>query len=69
MQVVCEATQNPSVSVQVGAFECLVRVMSEYYDKMSLYMEQALFGVGFISSSSRRGADSSVVDCGRYEAL
>jgi importin subunit beta-1 len=47
MQVVCEATQNPSVGVQVGAFECLVRIMSLYYDKMSLYMEQALFGVGF----------------------
>lgn len=45
MQVVCEATQNPSVAVQVGAFECLVRIMSLYYDKMALYMEQALFGV------------------------
>ncbi|KAF5314247.1 hypothetical protein D9619_011781 [Psilocybe cf. subviscida] len=45
MQVVCEATQNPSVAVQVGAFECLVRIMSLYYDKMALYMEQALFGL------------------------
>ncbi|GLB44148.1 putative importin-beta N-terminal domain [Lyophyllum shimeji] len=45
MQVVCEATQNPAVSVQVGAFECLVRIMSLYYDKMALYMEQALFGL------------------------
>lgn len=45
MQVVCEATQNPSVSVQVGAFECLVRIMGLYYDKMAFYMEQALFGV------------------------
>lgn len=45
MQVVCEATQNASVSVQVGAFECLVRIMGLYYDKMSLYMEQALFGL------------------------
>ncbi|KAL1697663.1 hypothetical protein EV121DRAFT_298246 [Schizophyllum commune] len=42
MQVVCEATQNQSVPVQVGAFECLVRIMSLYYEKMSLYMEQAL---------------------------
>lgn len=50
MQVVCEATQNPSVNVQVGAFECLVRIMSLYYDKMGLYMEQALFGVGLILS-------------------
>ncbi|KAG6899172.1 hypothetical protein C0993_012665 [Termitomyces sp. T159_Od127] len=45
MQVVCEATQNPSVAVQVGAFECLVRIMGLYYDKMALYMEQALFGL------------------------
>jgi importin subunit beta-1 len=45
MQVVCEATQNPTVAVQVGAFECLVRIMGLYYDKMALYMEQALFGV------------------------
>lgn len=49
MQVVCEATQNASVSVQVGAFECLVRIMGLYYDKMSLYMEQALFGVCTLS--------------------
>lgn len=45
MQVVCEATQNSSVQVQVGAFECLVRIMGLYYDKMGFYMEQALFGV------------------------
>lgn len=45
MQVVCEATQNPSVPVQVAAFECLVRIMSLYYDKMGFYMERALFGV------------------------
>lgn len=46
MQVVCEATQNPSVLVQVAAFETLVRIMSLYYDKMAYYMERALFGVG-----------------------
>ncbi|KAL0578066.1 karyopherin Kap95 [Marasmius crinis-equi] len=45
MQVVCEATQNPNVNVQVGSFECLVRIMDLYYDKMALYMEQALFGL------------------------
>ncbi|KAJ7226290.1 armadillo-type protein [Mycena rebaudengoi] len=45
MQVVCEATQNASVNVQVGAFECLVRIMGMYYDKMGFYMEQALFGL------------------------
>jgi len=45
MQVICEATQNQNVNVQVSAFECLVRIMGTYYDKMALYMEQALFGV------------------------
>ena len=45
MQVVCEATQNSNNAVQVGAFECLVKIMSLYYDKMGYYMERALFGV------------------------
>lgn len=47
MQVVCEATQSPSIMVQVGAFECLVKIMTLYYDKMGFYMERALFGVRF----------------------
>jgi importin subunit beta-1 len=45
MQVVCEATQSSAVPVQVGAFECLVRIMSLYYEFMELYMERALFGL------------------------
>jgi hypothetical protein len=45
MQVVCEATQNNAVPVQVGAFECIVKIMSLYYEKMDFYMERALFGV------------------------
>lgn len=49
MQVVCEATQSESSDVQVSAFECLVRIMQTYYDKMRLYMEKALFGVRTIS--------------------
>ncbi len=55
MQVVCEATQSPSVAVQVGAFECLVRIMSLYYDKMALYMERALFGVSLVASDGAGG--------------
>lgn len=46
MQVVCEATQYKNMEVQVAAFECLVRIMGLYYDKMGFYMERALFGVG-----------------------
>ncbi|CAL1698079.1 unnamed protein product [Somion occarium] len=45
MQVVCEATQSASVPVQVGAFECLVKIMTLYYEKMGFYMERALFGL------------------------
>jgi len=45
MQVVCEATQSQSEDVQTGAYQCLVRIMSLYYDKMGFYMERALFGV------------------------
>lgn len=52
MQVVCEATQKGNTNVQVGAFECLVRIMALYYDKMSFYMEQALFGVSSLTCSS-----------------
>ncbi|KAH7099422.1 karyopherin Kap95 [Auriculariales sp. MPI-PUGE-AT-0066] len=45
MQVVCEATQNPNTEVQVASFQALVRIMSLYYEKMSFYMERALFGL------------------------
>lgn len=59
MQVVCEATQNASVPVQVGAFECLVKIMSLYYDKMNYYMERALFGVRFLGLADPTSADTS----------
>jgi importin subunit beta-1 len=59
MQVVCEATQSPTVNVQVGAFECLVRIMSLYYDKMGFYMERALFGVSACPSSKSALAELS----------
>jgi importin subunit beta-1 len=48
MQVVCEATQSQSEDVQVGAYQCLVRIMSLYYEKMTFYMERALFGVRLV---------------------
>ncbi|KAJ1664277.1 karyopherin Kap95 [Coemansia sp. RSA 1646] len=48
MQTVCEATQSPSTNVQVAAFECLVRIMQLYYDKMGFYMEKALYGLTVI---------------------
>lgn len=58
MQVVCEATQSPSSAVQVGAFECLVRIMGLYYDKMEFYMERALFG---LTVMGMRHSDEPVV--------
>jgi len=45
MQVVCEATQSENESVKVAAFECLVRIMQLYYEKMELYMQKALYGL------------------------
>jgi importin subunit beta-1 len=45
MQVVCEATQASDTRIQQGAWGCLNRIMGLYYDKMSLYMEKALFGL------------------------
>ena len=68
MQVVCEATQNPNVQVQVGAFECLVRIMSLYYDKMAFYMERALFGVSMLLILKFSSTNIVVlVDCLRNE--
>ncbi|KAJ2497903.1 karyopherin Kap95 [Coemansia sp. RSA 1972] len=48
MQTVCEATQSPDSNVQAAAFECLVRIMQLYYDKMRFYMEKALYGLTVI---------------------
>lgn len=45
MQVVCEATQAEDTRIQQGAYGCLNRIMALYYDKMSFYMEKALFGL------------------------
>ncbi|GAB5589804.1 karyopherin Kap95 [Umbelopsis nana] len=52
MQVVCEATQNSDERIQLAAFECLVRVMHLYYDKMRFYMEKALFGLTVLGMNS-----------------
>ncbi|KAL5338496.1 armadillo-type protein [Aspergillus crustosus] len=52
MQVVCEATQAEDLRVQAGAFGCLNRIMGAYYDKMSFYMEKALFGLSIMGMKS-----------------
>jgi len=45
MQVVCETTQSPDVKVKVAALQCLVRIMSLYYQYMETYMGPALFAI------------------------
>lgn len=45
MQVVCESTQSTNSDIQVIGYQCLVKIMQLYYDKMRFYMERALFGV------------------------
>lgn len=45
MQVVCEATQSADVKVKVAALQCLVRIMSLYYQYMETYMGPALFAI------------------------
>ncbi|EAS32090.3 importin beta-1 subunit [Coccidioides immitis RS] len=52
MQVICEATQSNDVRIQSGAFGCLNRIMSSYYDKMRFYMEKALFGLTVLGMKS-----------------
>lgn len=51
MEVVCEATQSTNTQVRVAALQCLVKIMSLYYQYMEPYMGPALFPVGFASDS------------------
>lgn len=52
MQVICEATQASDSRIQQGAFGCLNRIMSLYYDLMRFYMEKALFGLTIMGMKS-----------------
>ncbi|XP_042897818.1 importin subunit beta-1 isoform X1 [Parasteatoda tepidariorum] len=45
MQVVCEATQSADTKVKVAALQCLVKIMSLYYQYMEAYMGPALFAI------------------------
>ncbi|XP_026288912.1 importin subunit beta-1 isoform X2 [Frankliniella occidentalis] len=45
MEVVCEATQSTDIQVRVAALQCLVKIMSLYYQYMEPYMGQALFPI------------------------
>ena len=45
MQIVCESTLAVNVDVRVASFECLVRIVQMYYEKMQIYMQKALFNL------------------------
>lgn len=45
MQVVCEATTSNDFEIQSLAFGALAKIMSLYYDYMSVYMEKALYNL------------------------
>ncbi|KAL1123674.1 hypothetical protein AAG570_001447 [Ranatra chinensis] len=45
MEVVCEATQSSNTQVRVAALQCLVKIMTLYYQFMESYMAQALFPI------------------------
>ncbi|XP_076458864.1 importin subunit beta-1-like [Babylonia areolata] len=45
MQVVCEATQSADTRVKVAALQCLVKIMSLFYQYMKDYMGPALFAI------------------------
>lgn len=45
MEVVCESTQSPDTQVSVAALQCLVKILTLYYQYMEPYMAQALFPI------------------------
>ncbi|KAL7648073.1 UNVERIFIED_CONTAM: hypothetical protein RMT77_001690 [Armadillidium vulgare] len=52
MQVVCEATQSSSMQIRVAALQCLVKIMSLYYQYMEQYMGPALFAISLEAMKS-----------------
>lgn len=51
MEVVCETTQCADTQIRVAALQCLVKIMSLYYQYMEPYMGQALFPVKYLTHS------------------
>lgn len=49
MEVVCEATQSTNTQIRVAALQCLVKIMSLYYQYMEPYMAPALFPVSVLN--------------------
>lgn len=45
MEVVCESTQCQDTQISVAALQCLVKILTLYYQYMEPYMAQALFPI------------------------
>lgn len=45
MEVVCESTQSAETQISVAALQCLVKILTLYYQYMEPYMAQALFPI------------------------
>lgn len=45
MEVVCESTQSTDSQISVAALQCLVKILTLYYQYMEPYMLQALFPI------------------------
>ncbi|XP_018329398.1 importin subunit beta-1 isoform X1 [Agrilus planipennis] len=56
MEVVCEATQSDDTQIKVAALQCLVKILSLYYQYMETYMAQALFPITLEAMKSENDA-------------
>ncbi|XP_017769525.1 PREDICTED: importin subunit beta isoform X3 [Nicrophorus vespilloides] len=56
MEVVCEATQSADAQIKVAALQCLVKILSLYYQYMEPYMAQALFPITLEAMKSENDA-------------
>ncbi|CAH1118453.1 unnamed protein product [Phaedon cochleariae] len=56
MEVVCEATQSADSQIKVAALQCLVKIMSLYYQHMETYMAPALFPITLEAMKSENDA-------------
>ncbi|VVC34796.1 Armadillo-type fold,Armadillo-like helical,Importin-beta, N-terminal domain [Cinara cedri] len=73
MEVVCKATQSTDIPIRVASLQCLVKIVSLYYENMEMYMttlfpitlnaikseleEEALQGIEFWSSVAEEEAE------------
>ncbi|KAK9692488.1 Importin-beta N-terminal domain [Popillia japonica] len=56
MEVVCEATQSQDTQIKVAALQCLVKILTLYYQYMEPYMAQALFPITLEAMRSENDA-------------